>query len=325
MNKLYLIGVVIFVFGLGLGFSASRFIPNQISKDIRSNKSSYNFINPLLECENVSFENNNNLISVKKSIEDYVNKSISQGDIINASVYYRDLNNGPWFGVNREDRYSPASLIKVPLLIAVYKTAETDPSIWQKTITIDQDLVYSDQNYKPERTLKKDEIYSIKDLVDRMIVDSDNFAYDLINQNVDSNLLFQVYNDMGIDIQKLNAEDPDGDIISSRDYAGFFRVLYNASYLNRKDSEEALNLLSKSAFEKGLVGGTSGNIVVAHKYGERYYQFSGIHQLHDCGIVYHSKSPYLMCIMTKGWDFEHLQKFIQTVTRMIDENLDKSS
>jgi hypothetical protein len=37
------------------------------------------------------------------------------------------------------------------------------------------------------------------------------------------------------------------------DYASFFRVLFNASYLNRKDSEKALALLTKVAFRDGLI------------------------------------------------------------------------
>jgi len=27
-------------------------------------------------------------------------------------------------------------------------------------------------------------------------------------------------------------------------------------------------------------------------------------QLHDCGIVYYPETPYLLCVMTKGWNFE---------------------
>ncbi|MDQ5951658.1 MAG: beta-lactamase class, partial [Patescibacteria group bacterium] len=173
--------------------------------------------------------------------------------------------------------------------------------------------------YPPERLIKKGETYTMKQLMERMIIDSDNFAYELIIAEMDQSILIQVYNDLDIDIVKLNAEDPDGNILSVKDYPGFFRVLFNASYLSRKNSEEALEMLSKSAYDQGLVAGTPPDTLVAHKYGERFFSFSGIHQLHDCGVVYNRKSPYLLCIMTKGNDFEQLEKFIQDTTRIIDE------
>ncbi len=317
-KKIYILigGVII---GAIAATTFSVFLPDAAFKEVRSPASEYKFINPLLECQNVSFENNSNLNSLKREVKESVDEAISQGKIANASVYYRDLNVGPRFDVNRDDMYTPASLIKVPLMIALYKVSETDPSIMQKTVTVDQDYNYDNQNFKPQRFLEKGKTYTLKELMKRMIIDSDNFAYDLILANIDQEVLVRVYNDLDIDILKLNAEDPDGDILSVKDYPGFFRVLFNASYLTRQHSEEALELLSRSAFDKGLVAGTPEETVVSHKYGERFFSFSGIYQLHDCGIVYNKKSPYLLCIMTKGDSFKDLEDFIQSTTRMIDE------
>lgn len=315
--------IYILIAGVIIGVSSvlifSFFWQDTSFEEVRAPASEYKFINPLLECQNVSFENNNNLNTLKNEVKESINVAISQGKIANASVYYRDLNIGPWFDVNRDAEYSPASLIKVPLMIALYKVSETDPSIMQKTVVVDQDYSYDLQNFKPQRFLEKGKTYTLKELMERMIVDSDNFAYDLILANIEQSVLVRVYNDLDIDILKLNAEDPDGDILSVREYPGFFRILFNASYLSRRNSEEALEMLSRSSFDKGLVAGTPDDVVVAHKYGERFFSFSGIYQLHDCGIVYNKKSPYLLCIMTKGDNFEELEDFIQSTARMIDE------
>lgn len=315
-THILLTGIII---GAGVAFTLSMFLSDTVSEEVRSPGSEYKFINPLLECQNVNFENNNNLNSLKREVKDSINMAISQGKIANASVYYRDLNVGPWFDVNRDEEYSPASLIKVPLMIALYKVSETDPGVMQKTVTVEQEYSYDSQNFKPKRLLEKGKTYTLKELMERMIIDSDNFAYELILKNIDQSVLVRVYNDLDIDILKLNADDPDGNILSVKDYPGFFRVLFNASYLSRKNSEEALEILSRSAFDKGLVAGTPEDTIVSHKYGERFYPLSGAYQLHDCGIVYNKKSPYLLCIMTKGNSFEDLEQFIKSTTEMIDE------
>jgi len=82
------------------------------------------------------------------------------------------------------------------------------------------------------------------------------------------------------------------------DYAAFFEILYNATYLNKEMSEKALAILTKSTFNYGLVGGVPIGVEVAHKFGERI--FEEYKQLHDCGIIYKENNPYLLCIMTRG-------------------------
>jgi hypothetical protein len=57
--------------------------------------------------------------------------------------------------------------------------------------------------------------------------------------------------------------------IRVKDYATFFRVLFNSSYLNKKNSEWVLELLSTTEFNSGIVAGLSPDIQVAHKFGER--------------------------------------------------------
>jgi hypothetical protein len=100
-------------------------------------------------------------------------------------------------------------------------------------------------------------------------------------------------------------------------YAGFFRVLYNATYLNHADSEHLLDLLSQSSFTKGLVAGVPAGVAVAHKFGERGYNNPAIpDQLHDCGIVY-AKKPYVVCIMTQGRGYDAMAGIIANISKMI--------
>lgn len=67
---------------------------------------------------------------------------------------------------------------------------------------------------------------------------------------------------------------------------------------------------------------------MAHKFGERGYNDPEtgkyIRQLHDCGIVYYKKYPYLACIVTKGDDFDENAKIIANTSKIIFEEISKS-
>ena len=103
--------------------------------------------------------------------------------------------------------------------------------------------------------------------------------------------------------------------MSVTDNASFFRILYNASYLTKDNSQKALDLLSKVDFTDGIRAGVPSSVKVANKFGER--EVGNIIQLHDCGIVYFKDHPYLLCIMSRGTDFTKLAASIKNISRLV--------
>ncbi len=283
-----------------IGFKAASINQNRIEQEeiIRKNFN-YKYINPILEC-NPDISLNNQLTPLKKSIESIINQETNNGNITFASIYYRDLNNGPWFGINEREYFSPASLVKVPILIAYLKKAETDPTILQKKLIITNDPSSGNniQNIKPSIATITDVEYTVDRLLEEMIVYSDNNAYNTLAQNLTSDEIMKVYQDLDVDISKAFS-NPNGNIVTIKAYASFFRILYNASYLNQDMSEKALKLLTQVEYKDALVAGVPKDIIVSHKFGERNYLDTKEIQFHDCGIVYLPKNPYLLCIMTK--------------------------
>ena len=100
-----------------------------------------------------------------------------------------------------------------------------------------------------------------------------------------------------------------------KEYSSFFRVLYNSSYINKESSEFALELLAESKFTEGIKSGVPKNIVVSHKFGEQINKNSLL-QLHDCGIVYAPKKPYILCVMTRGNNFDELADIIKNISKI---------
>lgn len=316
---------VLVTFLLGYLFS-EKIINNHLHNQEKIIRKNYNFkyINPILECDpDISL--NNNLSSLKNSVEEIINDEIYRKNISFASVYFRDLNNGPWFGISEREYFSPASLIKVPVLIAYLKKAETDPSILQKKIlnTVDPNTGTNIQNIKPSTTIEPNKEYTVEDLLEKMIVYSDNDAYNDLSSNLNPDDLMRVYKDLDIDISKAFT-NPNGNIITVRDYASFYRILFNASYLNQEMSEKALSLLSRSEYKEALVAGVPQNTSVAHKFGERKYLDSGEIQFHDCGIVYAPNKPYLLCVMTKTTNIPKANATIKKISQEVYQTIVQS-
>ena len=179
-NEAWLIFGLFFIVFLsflgGLIISPYLFTQNNenVIKEIRKSYS-YKYINPLLECENSTISQDKNLTSLKKSVEFIINQQIINNKISFASVYYRDLNNGPWMGINEKEYFSPASLIKVPVMMAYLKEAEEDPSILEKKIINSKAFDYSQQNVTPTEILQLDKEYTVEDLLEKMIIYSEYF------------------------------------------------------------------------------------------------------------------------------------------------------
>ena len=227
------------------------------------------------------------------------------GDIAHTSVYFRDLENGPWFGLEEDETFSAASLLKLPILMAVYKQAEHDPSLLQKKIGYTGTLGDTPNLSNPTQTIQPGEYYTIDELVGRMIIYSDNASKELVQAwlsslNHQQDLLTKTYADLGI----FDATNSLDSRITVKTYASIFRQLYNASYLTEEYSQKALSLLTRVEFKEGLNAGVPPDVTIAHKFGVREGK-KGEFQLHDCGIVYHPVFPYLLCIMTRGQDASH--------------------
>jgi beta-lactamase class A len=324
-GKNILTGVVCICLGLIFGiFLQKYYLPHTTSdSNYIVREGGYNFINPLLSCD----LSENKQFSQYKPIEDkfktYINQSIKAGDAQDISVYFRGLNSGHWSGVNENDTYSPASLLKVPIMIAYLREADSDPSILKKEITYHQTVDGNAvENYKPQSYILDGQTYTVAELIRYMIVDSDNNAATLLQNNVDSNDLLEVYSDIGIPVSGSLTDEN----MSPKDYSYIFRLLYNATYLSKSMSQYALELLSESYFPEGLEAGLPANIPSSNKFGERTVETKNAvtgnttvdyRELHDCGIIYYPQNPYLLCVMTKGQDFSKLAKIIADISAMV--------
>lgn len=269
----------------------------------------------------------------KNKVEKYTLQIIKEGKAKNISVYFRDLNNGWWFGIEEKKLFSPASLMKVPVMIAIFKLEQELPGTLSKELKYEksgqnQQLGLDEKVSYGGTVLTPGSIYTINELVKNMIIYSDNEATLLLLQYLerfDPDYMDNVNRELGLIIS--NETGSYDNFLSVKRYSTFFRILYNASYLNPTYSNKALRLLSQSVYDGGIRKMVPPNITVAHKFGRKSIPTVDngllIDQLHHFGIVYYPRLPYMLGIMVQGKNEADMQKIIEEITAMIYAEVEK--
>jgi len=284
--------------------------------DPHASCSGYDLLNPHLPCEGELASSEWDYEPLRDVIVSKKAQFKKEGRIDRISVYFRDLNNGPRFGVGEHEGFQPASLMKVPVMIALLHEADADPSFLDRTLSFSGTLDTNQNTGGPEETIKPDTPYTIRELITKMIAYSDNYSYLVLTKAMndpDPLLAYYTFRDLGV-LDMMMA--PKADYVSIQSYGSLFAVLYNTGYLSKDMSQFALDTLSKATYRNALVAGVPRGTTVAHKFGHKILE-NGEEQLHDCGIVYHPAIDYILCVMTTGGDEKTAQSVIADVSRTV--------
>jgi len=315
---------VFFIIGIGLGLYLSQtpfmqdITPPAEPANPTFTHCPYQYLNPL-RCEPDKTVKTKEYTNLRNDVQDYINEQEQNGSLTTASVYFRDLQNGPIMTINGEENFAPASLLKIPLMMTYLRKAQDDPSILQRRIPVAGDFsALPQQNIKPQQAAVIGKEYTVNDLITLMITQSDDNSWEaLLNdlrKNYSEDDFIETMNDLGI-IDPRKSINNNDQFVNTEQYGAIFRLLYNSSYLNIPMSNEALKLLAQSTFTNGIVAGVPPNVKTAHKFGERIA--GGDEQLLDCGIVYYTPNPYIICIMTRGHDIPVLEGIIQQISQSV--------
>lgn len=260
----------------------------------------YQFTKPLVM---VDFNGEEERFSpLKSQLQEYTRQRQSSGKLTDISVYFRDLSTGRWFSINPGEKYTMGSIMKIMTLITYLKVAESNPAILKKQIKLDRHF-----NEIPDQKIIKGLIqpgksYSVEELLKYMIIESDNDATALLNNNIN----FEIYK-VALKAMQLSIPDPSqwNYELNVIECSRLLRILYNSSFIKPEYSELALEWMSKSSYMRGLARNIDPSIPMSRKFGERgsgQYQ-----QLHETAIVYTNDQPYLITVLCKGNDQEFLE------------------
>jgi beta-lactamase class A len=214
-------------------------------------------------------------------------------------LYVVDLGSDYSFGIDDEDVFQAASLIKLPLMAGMFIEQE------KGSLSLDTkySLKNSDKVAGAGSLYSKAEGYEItyRDLVRLMGKQSDNTAFKIVRNILGDTKINEVIRQVGMEKTSLEENKT-----TPKDIGVFFENLWKAhmqtpersnggqgEIISKESADEILDYLTETSYENWLAAGVPEGVRIAHKYGRE------VHVVNDAGIVY-APQKYIVVIMTKG-------------------------
>jgi beta-lactamase class A len=223
------------------------------------------------------------------------------------SFYFEFIPTGVSIRSGDDTEMVAASLMKIPAVMNLYKAAELKKLDLDSEVTVTSDLVNND--FKTPSSLQVGAKISLRKAAEAALVESDNTAIRVVIDAYAAVLPAEEEVLPSLDV-RFDVQDKSRILISAKSYASFLKCLYFACFLTKDDSQQLLEYLSRSAYDKRIEAGLPAGIRVAHKIGSFNHSSQS-----DCGIIYLPQRPYVLCMMVAAGEKE-ADKHIAEVTKM---------
>lgn len=223
--------------------------------------------------------------------------------------YFEYLPTGTSIGVNEKNEFHAASLFKLPVVMSYYHYKDRLGRKEDLEITITKDMI--DKQFGD--LWKKGPGYKLKasEAVKLALEESDNTAARSLVPLIDEKDFEAVYQGLDIDL----SSDNNGAILTAKNYTSILKALYFSAVLQKDSSETILDYLTKTKFPDKLAAGVPSHVMVAHKIGD-YNDDKGNEAFMDCGIIYLTRRPYALCMLSIG-DEQMARERMQAVSKTI--------
>jgi beta-lactamase class A len=240
------------------------------------------------------------------------------GKALQVSVYLNDFEKGRWTAINPDEQYRPASLLKLGLLLAVLRQEELSPGFLNQTLSLSpQDTVGQQNQVFAAQTIRLRQQYTVRELLEYMVVHSDNNASRLLAANLNPAIITELFKEL--ELPEVNF-DRTRYLLNAGQTSAFLRAIFNSTLLSPEKSEYAASLLHRSAFDQGFSSGFPSSTKVWHKFGE-WNDPTGVFELHQTAVFFIGNKPYLLTVMTRGTNPEHLSKVLQAMAEAVYKGL----
>lgn len=199
--------------------------------------------------------------------------------------YVLNLNTEETYGANINETFQAASLIKLPVMAAMYSEDE------EKHIDLDDIYTLRDEDkvggsgsiaYEEAGTT-----FSYRELINYMGQQSDNTAFKICVDTLGVDFLNSYIKEIGMESTSYDTNET-----TPYDIGIYFKKLWKGKIIQKKNRDELLKSLTNTIYEDFIPAGIP-DVRVAHKFGRE------VHVINDAGIVF-AKNPYVLIIMSKG-------------------------
>lgn len=232
-------------------------------------------------------------------------------------IYIRDLETGKTWDYNADRQFPSASLIKVPIMAAVFE------KIRAGALTLDTQIRLT-RSYRVGgsgslKWVRDGTSLSVMEIIYKMITESDNTATKMLIDSVGMDYLSTAFAAMGLERTNIT---PEGMSLSSRpvrrenyttprEMGSLMERIYAGELVSRDASEFMLDVLkhtkSRSRLRKGLPLGWE----IGHKTGLLR------RNCHDVGIVFSPRGDFVIAVLTsQAPNYTIAKNFIAKVAKL---------
>ena len=223
-----------------------------------------------------------------------LNSLMKQYPMIKPSIYVWEYENGKYVDINADRIYSAASIIKLPVLVRLFKSIEAgQTTIYDEMILTDYYKSGGSGSLQYAQSGRK---YTLDELAKTMIQDSDNTSTNMIMSKIggmdDVNIGLR---DWGISKTYVRTWLPDlggTNKTTAQDIAKILYNLDNPGFLNINSREYIIDYLSHVKNNRLIAAGLGEGALFVHKTGDIGTM------LGDAGIVYaQNGKKYIVVIL----------------------------
>ncbi|MGB3635927.1 MAG: serine hydrolase, partial [Rubrobacteraceae bacterium] len=219
-----------------------------------------------------------------------------------AGVYVRDIESGYGYGVRPNEQFFSASVIKVPVLVAVFRRIDEGKLSLSDTFPTEQGDWAAGAGWMQWED--PGQSYSVYDYAYLMMTQSDNVATNALVRKVGGKeYVNEVAESLGAEdtvlAQKVTSERgavPDLDNrMTTRDMAMILEKIANEKAASPESCQAMVDIMLDNYLESWLVDGIpeDADVGIANKGGWLYKVYD------EVGIVFHEDRPYAVAILSK--------------------------
>lgn len=234
----------------------------------------------------------------------------------NLGFYYKSLTTGEEFGIQEDEVFLAASVIKLPIFAEICRQA------WLGKVDMSEKITVLDEDKLPScgalNSFTGPVTADIRTLCRLMITISDNTAANILIRRIGINALNSGFREMGMSKTRMErllfdasaAEQGKENRIALREMGTLLEKIAQRSFVNEETSAEMEETLLQQQINHKICGKLSEDIPVAHKTGED----DGI--TNDIGIVY-AKRPFLVCFAGNDTNVPQFEQHIRELSWLL--------
>jgi len=219
----------------------------------------------------------------QKAIETFKKISFKFTGVYGLYVYRLDSKTD--YGVNENEVFEPASLKKLPIMVAMFQDSEKGKLNLETKYKLKASDRIGGSGSLVNRPVGTTVTY--RELIRYMGHESDNTAFNIAKNLLGKERILKMEKDLGLKYD-LVFEDK----TTPKEVGLIFSQLYAGKIISDKNRDELLEYLTKTIYEEFLPKGIPSNIRVAHKFG------TDGQIVNDGGIVFAGK-PFILVILSK--------------------------